>query len=133
MAKLKKIVNDKVAEIRNIISNETETEKVISCSDELLAVTQRQLALEERTEEMYNMISNVEEELVQMMMEDYIGECPYCGEEIPLDMLPEDGKDFECPKCHNIIELEMMFDDCDCDCDECNGNCNDEDDEEDED
>ena len=25
--------------------------------------------------------------------------------------IPEDGEDFECPNCHNTIELEMMFDD----------------------
>lgn len=137
MSKLKKIVNDKVAEIKNIVSDEKESSMVLSCiadiieafSSELLGVTKRQLALEERTDEIYNMLSNIEEELLQTMMEDFTGECPYCGEEIPFDLMPDDGEDFECPKCHNIIELEMMFDDCGCDCDDCHGGCHDDDDD----
>ncbi len=130
MSDLKKKVTEKVLEIKNVISNESEFTKVMDClseiidafSEQLLEVSKRQIKLEERTEEIFNMLSNIEEELVQGMMEDFTGECPYCGEEVTY-AIPEDGSDFECPKCHNTIELEMMFDDCGCDCDDCEGEC----------
>ena len=144
MSDLKKQVTDKVQEIKNTISDNGEKEKVLNSvadiidvfSQKLLEITERQTKLEEKTEEIFNMLSNIEEELVQTMMEDFNAECPYCGEDIAY-AIPEDGSDFECPKCHNIIELEMMLDDCGCDCDECHGSCHDdcdcEDEEEDED
>ena len=130
MSEFKKKITDKVLEIKNTISNEEESSKVLGCvseiidafSEQLLEVSRRQLRLEEKTEEIFDMLSNIEEELVQTMMEDFTAECPYCGEDIAY-AIPEDGSDFECPKCHNVIELEMMFDGCDCDCDECHGDC----------
>lgn len=123
MADFKERVESKFAEIKKIASNEQEASKILACvtdiidafSDKLLEVSKRQIQLEERTEEVFEMLSNIEEELVQAMMADFKAECPYCGAEVSAE-IPEDGSDFECPKCHNIIELEMMFDDCGCDC-----------------
>ena len=140
MSNLKKIVSDKVVEIKNTVSDPLELAKIMGCisdiidafSNELLIISKRQLHLEEKTEEIFDLLSNIEEELVQNMMDDFVGECPYCGEDISY-AIPEDGSDFECPKCHNTIELEMMFDDgCDCDCGECHGGCHDDDDDDDE-
>lgn len=133
MSEFKKKITDKVLEIKNTISNEEESSKVLgfvseiidAFSEQLLEVSRRQLRLEEKTEEIFDMLSNIEEELVQTMMEDFTAECPYCGEDIAY-AIPEDGSDFECPKCHNVIELEMMFDGCGCDCDECHGDCHDD-------
>ena len=122
-----------------MIPDATQSNQIIACvseiisafSEQLLEVSRRQVKLEEKTEEIFTMLSNIEEELVQNMMDDFVGECPYCGEDISY-AIPEDGSDFECPKCHNIIELEMMFDDgCDCDCGECHGGCHDDCDDED--
>lgn len=135
MADFQKRVESKLSEIKDLASNEQEASKILACvtdiidafSDKLLEVSKRQIQLEERTEEVFEMLSNIEEELVQAMMADLKAECPYCGAEVSAE-IPEDGSDFECPKCHNIIELEMMFDDecdCGCGCDDCDFDCDD--------
>lgn len=127
MANMKKDLDKRLNCIKESISNEEEATKVMSIvmeivedfEDRLNSVEQRQVALEEKTAEIYGMLEDMEEELVAAMNEEFEAECPYCGETIPF-VIPEDGEDFECPNCHNTIELEMMFDDdCDCDCDDC--------------
>ncbi len=128
MADIKKDLNSKLKDIKNSISNEDEATKVMSIvleiveefDDRINSIEQRQVALEEKTAEIYGMLEDMEEELVSAMNEEFEAECPYCGETIPFK-IPEDGEDFECPNCHNTIELEMMFDDdCGCGCDDCN-------------
>lgn len=130
MSDLKKIVTDEVANVQNAISDGDEATEVMKSihniidafSNALLEVSRRQTKLEEKTEEIFETLSNIEEELVQGLADDFEAECPYCGEEISY-AIPEDGSDFECPKCHNTIELEMMFDDCDCGCHDCHDGC----------
>ena len=56
-------------------------------------------------------------------------ECEDCGSVVEVSkedwQIGEYGLEyFECPKCHNTIELEMMFDDCDCGCHDCHDSCN---------
>lgn len=129
MSDLKKQVTDKMLEIKNTVSNEVELEKVMKSvydivdafSNQLLEVSRRQMKLEEKTEEIFEMLSNIEEELIQGM-DDFSAECPYCGEDVT-EVIPEDGSDFECPKCHNTIEVEELFEDaCGCGgCDSCGG------------
>ena len=135
MSDFRKVVTEKVLEIKNAISNENESELVMgkiaeiidAFSEQVLEVSRRQIKLEERTEEVFEVLSNIEEELVQGMADDFTAECPYCGEDV-MDEIPEDGSDFECPKCHNMIELEMMFDGCGGDCDCCHSDCDCDDD-----
>ena len=133
MSDLKKEVTDKILDIRNTITNASEAEKVLKdvsdiidiFSGKLLELTKRQTKLEERTEEVFEMLSNIEEELYNTMMDNFQAECPYCGEDV-MESIPEDGSDFECPHCHNVIELEMMFEDscgCGCDCEDCGDDC----------
>ena len=142
MADIKKDLNSKLKDIKNSISNEDEATKVMSIVLEIVeefdhrinSIEQRQVALEEKTAEIYGMLEDMEEELVAAMNEEFEAECPYCGETIPFK-IPEDGEDFECPNCHNTIELEMMFDDdCGCGCDDCHhdscGHHHDDEDEE---
>lgn len=45
-------------------------------------------------------------------------ECPYCGEdiEVDLDLIDDDAEAIECPHCHEKIELEW---DCECEDGEC--------------
>ena len=142
MADIKKDLNSKLKDIKNSISNEDEATKVMSIvleiveefDDRINSIEQRQVALEEKTAEIYGMLEDMEEELVSAMNEEFEAECPYCGETIPFK-IPEDGEDFECPKCLNTIELEMMFDDnCGCVCDDCHhdscGHHHDDEDEE---
>ena len=142
MADIKKDLNSKLKDIKNSISNEDEATKVMSIvleiveefDDRINSIEQRQVALEEKTAEIYGMLEDMEEELVSAMNEEFEAECPYCGETIPFK-IPEDGEDFECPNCHNTIELEMMIDDdSGCGCDDCHhdscGHHHDDEDEE---
>ena len=140
MSDLKKNLND----IKETISNQDEATKVMSIvmeiveefEDKLMEIEKRQAMLEERTGEIMDMLSDMEEELVSALNDEFEAECPYCGETIPFK-IPQEGEDFECPECHNVIELEMMFDnDCDCGCscedcdhDDCDCGCDEEEDE----
>ena len=79
MSDLKKQVTDKMIEIKNTVSNEEELETVMKSvydivdafSNQLLEVSRRQIKLEEKTEEIFEMLSNIEEELIQGI-EDYV-------------------------------------------------------------
>ena len=125
MSDLKKNLN----EIKETISNKEEATKVLSIvmeivegfEDKVMEIEKRQAMLEERTGEIMDMLSDMEEELISVLNDDFEAECPYCGERIPF-RIPEEGEEFECPKCNNVIELEMMFDDecdCGCNCEDC--------------
>ncbi len=83
--------------------------------------------VEEIQDEMSEQVDGIDEDLAELEKivyeaEDEIEfeeiECPYCGEEIEvdLDLIDEDAEAIECPHCHQKIELEW---DCDCDGDEC--------------
>ena len=128
MSDLKNNVTDKMKEIKDAVSDKDELEKVLKSvydivdafSSQLLEVSKRQIKLEEKTEEIFEMLSDIEEELVQTVGE-FVPECPYCGEDVS-NLIPDDGTDFECPKCHNMIEVEMLFDEgCGGDCGSCGG------------
>ena len=140
-------IKNKLNEIKETISNPDEATKVLAIvmeiveglEDKFLEIEKRQAMLEEKTGEIFEMLSDMEEELISTLNNEFEAECPYCGETIPFKV-PEEGEEFECPECHNVIELEMMFDnddecgcgcscedcdheDCDhddCDCDDCN-------------
>lgn len=127
-AKEKAIVMDAVQNMINVF-----TEHVVK-------LTERQAEVESRVEEILDMLSSLEEEMIENFAEDLQAECPYCKEMIPLRFPDDESADFECPNCHNVIELELMLnhDDCDCgcgcedcdDCDDCDCDCDDCDDEE---
>ncbi len=83
--------------------------------------------VEEIQDEMSEQVDGIDEDLAELEKvvyedEDEIEfeeiECPYCGEEIEvdLDLIDEDAEAIECPHCHQKIELEW---DCDCEDDEC--------------
>ena len=83
--------------------------------------------VEEIQDEMSEQVDGIDEDLAELEKvvyedEDDIEfeeiECPYCGEEIEvdLDLIDEDAEAIECPHCHQKIELEW---DCDCEDDEC--------------
>lgn len=136
-------IKKKVAEIESTISNKEEASKAMALvaevinmfTDKLVEVTERQVKLEEKVEEVFDMLSQIEEEMIENLNSEFEAECPYCGEIIPFK-IPEEGEDFECPKCGNVIELELLLGDDECDCGSCGDHhcagCHD-DDEEDED
>ena len=120
-------IKKKLEEVKDVVSNPDEATKVMSIimeiveemEDKVHQIEKRQLALEEKTTEIYDMLTDMEEELISSMNEEFEAECPYCGETIPFK-IPQGEEEFECPNCHNVIELEMMFDNEE---DGCHGNC----------
>lgn len=141
MSELKDKLTKEVMEIDKAISNPDEKTKVLGVIQEMIGdftkhivtLTERQNEIEEKVTEIYEMLSDIENELVEGLAEDLQAECPYCGEIIPLEFKDGEFLDFECPKCHNMIEMEMMLDEhhcgcCDCedcedDMDGCDGHC----------
>lgn len=123
---MKEELTKKVNEIKDTISDKEEAAKVMNSvselitmfTDKLLEISERQLKLEERTEEIFDVLSQIEEEMIENL-NSFEAACPYCGEMIPFKF-PENGEDFECPHCGNTIEMELLFDE-DCDC--CDGSC----------
>ncbi|OPX43457.1 hypothetical protein CLHUN_26040 [Ruminiclostridium hungatei] len=94
--------------------------------------------VEEIQDEMGEQVDGIDEDLAELEKTVYEQEddiefeeiqCPYCGEEIEVDLelIDEDAESIECPHCHQKIELEW---DCDCDDDECDCGCGHEHDEE---
>ncbi len=94
--------------------------------------------VEEIQDEMGEQVDGIDEDLAELEkivyeQEDDIEfeeiQCPYCGEEIEVDLelIDEDAEAIECPHCHQKIELEW---DCDCDDDECDCGCGHKHDEE---
>ncbi len=116
----------KVQEIESTISNKEESAKVLGLVTELIdmfatkvvEVKEEQIKLGEKVEEVFEVLSQIEEEMIEGMCNELEAECPYCGEIIPFK-IPEEDEEFECPICGQVIEMEMMFaDDC-CDCSSC--------------
>lgn len=94
--------------------------------------------IEEIQDEMSEQVDGIDEDLAELEKvvydeEDELDfeeiECPYCGEEIEvdLDMIDEDAETIECPHCHEKIELEW---DCECDDEGCGCGCGHDHDEE---
>jgi len=131
MSELKDKLTKEVEEIEQTISNPEEKAKVLKAIQEMIGdftkhiitLTERQNEIEEKVTEIYDVLTDLEEELVRGWQEDLQGECPYCGEIIPFEFENEEGEycDFECPKCHNVIEIEALMNEhhCDCNCEDC--------------
>lgn len=127
MSELKDKLTKEVSEIDEAISNPEERAKVMSIIQEMIGeftshivrLTERQNETDEKVTEIYDMLADIEAELVESFAEDLQAECPYCGEIIPLELENGEFTDFECPKCHNMIEMEMMYDNHHCDCCDC--------------
>ena len=122
MSELKDKLTKEVAEIDKTISNPDEKAKVLNIIQEMIGdftkhivtLTERQNEMDEKVTEIYEMLTDIEAELVEGLAEELQAECPYCGEIIPLEFKDGEFLDFECPKCHNIIEMEMMLDEHHC-------------------
>lgn len=136
MSELKEKLTKEVSEIDHIISNPDEKSKVLNVIQEMIGdftkhivhLTERQKDMEDKMDEIYEMLSDIEEELISCLDEEIQAECPYCGELIPLNLKEEDFSDFECPNCHNMIEMERILEEhvcgCGCeDCDDCDDDC----------
>lgn len=122
-------ITEKVNAIKEIVSNKEESDKVMALlaeiigmfTDKLVEVSERQVKLEEKVEDVFDVLSQIEEEMIENMNSEFEAECPYCGEVIPF-IIPEEGEDFECPHCGNVIEMELLFDEEECGCEGCHRN-----------
>lgn len=87
--------------------------------------------VEEIQDEMGEQVDGIDEDLAELEKIIYEEddefefeeiECPYCGEdiEVDLDMVDEDAETIECPHCHEKIELEW---DCECEDEDCGCGC----------
>ena len=133
----------KVQEIESTISNKEEAAKVLGLVTELIdmfatkvvEVKEGQIKLEEKVEDVFELLSNIEEEMIENFNNEYEAQCPYCGEIIPFKIPEEEDEEFECPMCGKVIEMELLFGDDDCGCGSCHdcGGCGHDHDEEDED
>ena len=127
MAKLRRKLMKQVEAIDKAVSNPKEKEAVLDAVQEMIKIftlnvvelAERQTEIEEEVDEIRDFIISVEDEIMNLLMENMSAECPYCGEEIKVE-LNEDGElvDFECPECHNMIEVEKLIKSSVCD-----GNC----------
>ena len=125
---MKEEITEKLEKIKKIVSNQEELEQVMVVvsdlvglfTDKLVEVNERQLKLEEKMEDVFDVLSQIEEEMIENMNHEFEAECPYCGEEIPFQ-LPAEGDEIECPHCGNTIELELLLDEEGCGCGSCGG------------
>ncbi len=121
MLKFKDEISKQVEEINNTISNEEERLKVLKCLQNMIQeFTTHVVQLKEHQDELEEELMSLEEHFADLQDDflesvsddgDAFGTCPYCGEDIPLDLKNGDFSDVECPNCHNTIELEIMYDD----------------------
>ena len=119
MSEFKDKISKQVEMINNSISNDDERIKVLSCIQSLIQdfstyvvqLTERQNELDEKLTDVFDILTNIESEIGETNSDEIFGNCPYCGEEIPLVFKNGDFSDIECPNCHNTIELEMEYED----------------------
>lgn len=100
--------------------------------DKLLNFNDKQLKIERQLKRMETRLENIEDDIYitesnstdNMHDNDYGFEivCPYCDYEFVADSSSEEENEIECPKCHNIIELDWN-EDWKEDCSSCNLNC----------
>ena len=127
MSRLRKKLIKEVSEIDKTITNEAEKTKVMDIIQEMIKdfteyiveLTERQNELEAEVSEIYDVLTNIEDVLADAIMARGEANCPYCGELIPVEFKDEEDTEFECPNCHNVIELETLFDEHECGCEDC--------------
>lgn len=141
MSNLKDKLAKQVKKIDNTITNQSEKETVLEAvqnminifAEQVINVSERQQEIEEKIEDVYEVLTTIEEEMIATFGSELEGECPYCGETIQFTLPEDDGNEIECPYCNNSIELELMMEDykhsckggkCGCDCDDdCDDDC----------
>ena len=144
MSSFKDKIARQVETINNTISNDEERVKVLGCIQELIQeftmhvvqLTERQNEIDEKLTDVFDILTNIESTIGEDDSDNLFGNCPYCGEEIPLILKDGNFADIECPNCHNTIEMELVCDDDQNSCQGngcgscCGGNCSFEDNEE---
>lgn len=111
--------------------------------DKILEIEKKQSKLESKVRKIEHELSIIEEDIYindDIDNSNYIGDkmhdndyefeitCPYCSFEFLADESCKGEADIECPKCHNIIELDWK-EECSGNCSSCASNCNEDTDE----
>ena len=123
MSSFKDKITKQVEIINDTISNDEERAIVLNCIQDMIQdftthvvqLSEHQNEIDEKLSNVYDILTNIENSIGDDN-EDLYGTCPYCGEEIPLILKDGEFADMECPNCHNMIEMELVYDD------ECDGN-----------
>lgn len=141
MAKLSEEYLKIMEDISSHISNEEEEKYVIRKVSELSALyldiinkltemgTQKVDELEEMQSKLDKRLSKVAESVNLIKNDIYEDDsydfeivCPYCNHEFVADVESELKEEVECPKCHNVIELDWDDEEENCHSD-CSGHC----------
>lgn len=157
MANLSELYKSLMTDLENNIKDKNELEKVktkisemmvdfVDSMNSLMDVHERQESFEKKLRKIQRKIQNIEEDIYieddenfedephdKMHDNDYEFEirCPYCNEDFIINEYSRNLSEIECPKCHNIIELDWEdYSECDGCCDHCESQCYDEEDDE---
>ena len=113
MPNFKDRVTKDVEDIYNTISNEEERAKVIKSVQNLITeftthlvnLSEFQNELESQVVDLQEAVLDIQSQLGEDGADDSMDTCPYCGQDIFVS-LDNGSHEFECPNCHNIIEIE---------------------------
>ena len=111
MSNLRDKMAKHVESINNTISNDDERSKVLNDIQKILQdftsyvvlLNEKQTELQGKVDELAEIVLDLEDELHEGFDSSFTV-CPYCGEEIPI-LSNENDNSFECPVCHNIVEM----------------------------
>ena len=78
--------------------------------EEVEELEKRQQEIERKMSKMQSVIDNIEKDIYAEDGFDFEIVCPYCNHEFVADVESELREEVECPKCHNIIELDWNDD-----------------------
>ena len=85
MSELKDKLTEQVTKISEVVSDEKEKANVLSAvkdmvqtfTEHVIVLSEKQLELEKRVEEVFDVLSSIEEEMISSFGEDLQGECPF--------------------------------------------------------
>ena len=93
-------------------------------NDRLDIISAKYAFLESKMEVVESNINRIKEDIyVDDEEYDLNITCPYCNEEISIDVENELQDEVTCPECNNVIELDWNEDECGHDCSGCHHDC----------
>ena len=108
-------------ELLNVVMDEIEN-LINYKEDRLNAIIKKQEQESKTLKELQEKLENVYEDLYEEPDEDFLVNCPYCGNEFDAD-IDEDLEEIICPECGNTIELDWNGNPEDDGGSNCSGNC----------
>ena len=157
MANLSKMYKELLSDLEKSVKDEKELESIkqkvsdiittfVDSINNLIDMQERHEKLDKDLSNVIKRVERIEDDIYieddeediddhdQMHDNDYEFEirCPYCDEDFIINDGAKNSIEIECPKCHNIIELDWDEDaECSGHCNKCKDHCYQEDDEED--